>query len=97
MNRKGQPEASAHAKRLQVKYIWGGIFSPFMQSYIFLFFNILQYTYSSCQDGIGQKKAISHSLAITRDTQNGDRQKRSGLHNWGAIDRTSAPCNSSKA
>jgi hypothetical protein len=33
---------------------------------------------TSLTHAIDQKKAISHSLAITRDTQNGDREKRSG-------------------
>ncbi len=31
-----------------------------------------------CQCGIGQQKDVSHALAITRDTRNGDREKNSG-------------------
>jgi|LakMenE18May11ns_1017448.scaffolds.fasta_scaffold9628606_1 hypothetical protein len=47
-------------------------------------------------NAIGQKKTPSHSLAITRETHNGDREKSSGqahlfnIGTKGAMDRTTA-------
>jgi hypothetical protein len=46
---------------------------PFLNSLILQY--VSQYR---CQDPIRQKKAICYSLAITRNTPNGDREKSSG-------------------
>ncbi len=103
--------AYAEHRRLYYLMSSGGIFSHFVYVSKALWpeadlrpsppmhavsFFLSVYHNSQWLNAIGQKKALSHLLAITRDTYYGDKEKSSGQANvfniWtiGAIDRTSA-------
>jgi hypothetical protein len=81
-------------KHLKYSDLWMTQGCPRLCSLILLY--VSQYT---CQNAFGQKKTILHSLAITRDTRNEDREKSPtqahphlcNIRTAGTMDRTSAP------